>query len=170
MSLPVLEQVRVATPCHASWEEMKGDDQVRFCSQCSLNVYNLSEMKRGEAEAFIAKSEGRVCIRLYRRDDGTVITKDCPVGRRALHRQVLAIVGGVLAAMFMVGTGALASAGILSSNYGNPVASTIADWFRPSPPTPFMGSVAPQMGDMCIPEPPAETRPIPGSGEEQPDA
>lgn len=160
MSQSTLVQVRVATPCSVNWDEMQGDHQVRFCSQCSLNVYNLSEMKRDAAESFIAKSEGRVCIRLYRRHDGTVITKDCPVGRRALHRQVLALVGGVLAAIFLVGTGALASAGLLASRqWGNAGASTIESWFRFAPPPTVMGG--PEMGDMCVVEPPIAPPPVP---------
>ena len=41
-----LEQIRVASPCHANWDEMTGTDQARFCGQCRKNVYNLSEMTR----------------------------------------------------------------------------------------------------------------------------
>ncbi len=87
--IDLLDQVRVATPCNARWEEMKGSDKSRFCSECSLNVHNLSAMTRPEAEAFVANANGRVCIRMYRRADGTLITQDCPVGVRALRQRVL---------------------------------------------------------------------------------
>ena len=61
---------------------------MRFCTQCELNVYNLSGMRRAEAERLVARAEGRLCVRFFRRADGTIITKDCPVGLRALKRRV----------------------------------------------------------------------------------
>ncbi len=61
---------------------MDGDEQVRFCRECSRNVYNLSAMTETEARRVIAEREGRLCIRFYQRRDGTVLTSDCPVGRK----------------------------------------------------------------------------------------
>jgi hypothetical protein len=58
---------------------------VRFCGQCDKSVYNLSAMTRAEAEALVASKDGRVCVRLYQRQDGTVLTQDCPVGVRRLR-------------------------------------------------------------------------------------
>ena len=83
-----LKNVRVASPCPADWDQMLGNDRSRFCGQCNLNVYNLSAMSRAEAEDFIAGSEGRVCIRYYRRKDGSIITENCPVGLRALRKRM----------------------------------------------------------------------------------
>jgi hypothetical protein len=97
----LLDNVRVASPCSAKWEDMSGDERARFCGQCTKNVYNLSAMTRDEAEAFLRERTGEVCVRLYRRADGTVITSDCPVGvrrKRRRHLAVLAVGGGVLAA------------------------------------------------------------------------
>ena len=92
-----LDVIQVASPCSASWDEMAGDDRARFCGQCRLNVYNLSEMTRAEATAFVQNREGRTCIRFYRRTDGTVITRDCPVGLRALRRRVARMAAAVVA-------------------------------------------------------------------------
>src|SRR3979411_250286 len=83
-----LDHVRVAAPCKAVWDQMIGSDLMRFCGQCSLNVYNLSSMTRSEAESLIARNEGRLCVRFFRRRDGSIITKDCPVGLRAIRRRV----------------------------------------------------------------------------------
>src|SRR5882672_2044827 len=83
-----LDHVRVAAPCQADWDQMIGSDRVRFCGQCSLNVYNLSAMARSDAESLITRTEGRLCVRFYRRPDGSIITKDCPVGLRAIRQQV----------------------------------------------------------------------------------
>ena len=83
-----LNHVHIAAPCQADWDQMIGNERVRFCGQCSLNVYNLSGMTRSDAESLIARTEGRLCVRFYRRSDGSIITKDCPVGLRAIRRRV----------------------------------------------------------------------------------
>ena len=95
-----LERIRIASPCSVGWERMVGDDRVRFCNQCNLNVYNISEMTAGQVEALIDSTEGRFCARLYRRADGTLLTRDCPVGlRRAIRRRVSRIGGAAITAM-----------------------------------------------------------------------
>jgi len=102
----LLERMRVASPCPASWAAMEGDERVRFCRECSLHVYNISEMTRGEAEALLARAGGRLCARFYRRADGTVITKDCPRGLRALRRRAARRAGAALAALLALAGGA----------------------------------------------------------------
>ncbi|MBK7750888.1 MAG: hypothetical protein IPP57_25595 [Candidatus Obscuribacter sp.] len=82
-----LDNVAISAPCPAIWQDMDGDDRVRACSMCKLNVYNISEMTRFEAETFIANNEGHhLCIKLSRRSDGTIITRDCPLGRRMVEQ------------------------------------------------------------------------------------
>lgn len=98
------KHLRIASPCPASWEGMKGDERVRFCDLCNLHVYNLAELTRTEAASLLAKSEGRICARLYQRADGTVITKDCPVGLRAIRRRVAGIAGAVFATLISLGS------------------------------------------------------------------
>jgi hypothetical protein len=83
-----LNQVMIATPCPMRWEELAGDDRKRFCAQCGLNVYNISAMTKTEAESFITNAEGRICAKIYRRADGTILTRDCPVGLRAVRKKV----------------------------------------------------------------------------------
>ena len=87
-SLPLLDAIHIAHPCPADWEAMadvagQAADRVRHCAQCNLRVYNLSAMERRDAEQLIRQSEGRLCVRLYRREDGTVLTQDCSWLRRA---------------------------------------------------------------------------------------
>lgn len=43
-------------------------------------IYNLSPMSRRDAERLLQDTEGRVCTHFYRRNDGTILTSDCPVG------------------------------------------------------------------------------------------
>ena len=75
-------KLQIAAPCEMEWDNMAGDDRQRFCDDCKLHVWNFSELTRVEAlELVKLKEEGeRVCARLFKRRDGTVITKDCPVG------------------------------------------------------------------------------------------
>ena len=103
-----LNDVRVATPCPAEWDAMIGTERVRFCGQCQLNVYNLSSMSRREAESLISRTEGRLCVRFYRRKDGSIITQDCPVGLRALKRRAQRIRRAVVSSLlgFLAGIGA----------------------------------------------------------------
>lgn len=75
-----LDSISVASPCHAEWSDMVGSDKVRFCASCQKNVFNLSGMKRDEALDLLRATEGRACVRFFRRADGTVLTEDCPVG------------------------------------------------------------------------------------------
>lgn len=82
-----LSVVTIATPCNMKWEQMYGDDKVRYCNDCKLNVYNLSGMTKTEAESLIEKKEGNLCIRYYRRADGTILTQDCPVGLAKLKKR-----------------------------------------------------------------------------------
>lgn len=89
---------------------MEGDDKVRFCSQCKLNVYNISEMSRTEAEDFLRKSEGRTCVRMFQRKDGTVLTRNCPVGLAAIRKRLAYAVA--FAGAFAFGSFAVAMASI----------------------------------------------------------
>ena len=76
-----LNNIRIASPCSANWDEMYGNDRMRHCGQCKLNVYNLSGMSRQEAEDLVGNAEGRLCVRFYRRNRRhRHCTENCPVG------------------------------------------------------------------------------------------
>lgn len=85
----LLDDVMVAAPCNVGWENMQGDERVRFCNLCQLNVYNLSGMSDKEAEELLQISDSKICISLYRRADGTVMTDNCPVGLRKIREKLL---------------------------------------------------------------------------------
>jgi len=72
-------QFEIASPCDENWDQMMGDDKTRHCDSCEKNVYNLSAMKEEEISELLSRPE-KVCVRLYKRHDGTVLTEDCPVG------------------------------------------------------------------------------------------
>lgn len=167
-SLPLLDDVRVATPCHERWDAMTGDEQARRCARCDKNVFNLSAMTREAAEELVRSKEGKLCVRYFRRADGTILTADCPVGVR---RKRLALVAGAGAAVALATT-AFAT---LAAGMGAPamppqpvavrVTSTTVEAPAPEPirgagvlnPEPEMlGQLV--MGDVAAP--PAPQRPI----------
>jgi hypothetical protein len=106
--LDPVDRIEIPTPCSVPWDSMYGDQRVRHCGSCRKNVYNISEMTRAQALELIASREP-VCVRIYRRPDGTVLTNDCWSQLRAARRRgmwaflaMLVIVGWAqLAAMFV---------------------------------------------------------------------
>jgi hypothetical protein len=76
--------IRIASPCEVPWSSMHGDDTVRHCGQCNLNVYNVENLSSYDVRELLMKREGRVCMRFFKRYDGTVLTKDCPRGLAAV--------------------------------------------------------------------------------------
>lgn len=94
--LPTLQSVEVAALCDAEWDAMEGDKKKRFCAPCQRFVHNLAELTTAEAEALLLEPD-RVCVRLYRRADGTILTQDCPVGLRRRKRRRLAAAASALA-------------------------------------------------------------------------
>ena len=141
-----LDLIQIATPCPASWDEMQGDERQRFCAHCKLNVYDVSAMKRDEAEQLISKHEGRMCVRLFRRHDGTVLTRDCPVGLKALRQRLVrnvAALAGVLLAL-VSGTLLAGPLGRLLPGSLGPSPHAFARWLDPEPP------LEPLIGDMVM--------------------
>jgi hypothetical protein len=135
----LIEDVRVASPCNASWDAMKGDDRVRFCGECEKNVYNLSALSRDEATRLLAEREGSICVRLYRRADGTALTADCPVGVRR-KRVRLAVYGAA-------GAGALTAVAAWS------VAAVTMGEMRDGPHQMVTMGAVPAMLDSYVPTP-----------------
>lgn len=94
-----LQKLQVASPCYERWDRMKGDDRVRHCASCKLNVYNVKELTAAEVEALVMRTHGQLCMRLYRRWDGTLLTRDCPVG---LQRARMRVAGAMATAAAFV--------------------------------------------------------------------
>ncbi len=88
---------------------MVGDDAVRFCCVCSRNVYDLTAMAPDDAELFLARhvsaDDALPCGRIYRRNDGRVLTSECPAGasRRHLRRFAKTLAAGVVGAALVGG-------------------------------------------------------------------
>lgn len=157
--LSLLDNARIASPCSASWSQMKGDDRVRYCEDCRLNVYNFAAMSRDEGEKLIRETEGRLCGVLYRRADGTVLTRDCPVGLMAIRRGMSRIIRFSAAAC-------LAICGVALTVLGQPVFAQrvrymepfarVCNWLAPPPSTPLLGATA--FGEIALPVIPASNQ------------
>jgi hypothetical protein len=166
--LPLLDDVRIAAPCHATWEDMAGDERVRFCGQCEKNVYNLSAMPRAEAEALLRERTGEMCVRLFKRADGTVLTQDCPVGvrRRGRRRLAMAAVGsGIMAAA----TAAFGASTVTMGAPQRPPAPTVDATQLPEPTKPIepvqhvMGGISPRVtASTATPPPPPQGQHVMG--------
>lgn len=57
------EAIRVKSPCSEDWDEMAGNDRVRFCSHCAKDVHDVSKATRRDAMRLVRRSEGGVCVR-----------------------------------------------------------------------------------------------------------
>jgi hypothetical protein len=127
-----LDHLRIAAPCTADWDQMPSfnRDRVRFCSQCNLNVYNLSAMTRDEATALVYQTEGRLCVSFYRRSDGSILTENCPVGLRAIKRRAEWL-AQVLLGMLVTALSAVGLSGLIVIRKSAHMAGGIADRYIP---------------------------------------
>lgn len=135
-----LNNISIASPCSADWNEMYGDDRKRFCGDCKLNVYNLSGMTRDDAEALIMNAEGRLCVRFYKRADGSVITQDCPVGWAKVKQRTRMYATAMASLVMALFTGVL-----FASYFSKSKATTMGEIAMPfdtPTPRPLMGKPA----------------------------
>jgi hypothetical protein len=98
-----LPQIQIASPCPASWDDMAGDDRSRHCRQCNRQVHNISELTTPEVEELVRNARGKLCVRLYRRADGKVMTKDCPKGLVRTRLRLRMAFASALASIFGIG-------------------------------------------------------------------
>ena len=99
----ILNRVYIAAPCSVPWDSMEGNERIRHCQQCKLNVYNVAELSSKETANLIRKKEGRLCLKIYRRRDGTIITDNCPVGLRRIRNGLKTTVAAVVTVAVSIG-------------------------------------------------------------------
>jgi hypothetical protein len=165
-SLPMLDNLRVATPCRANWDRMLGDERVRHCNDCNKNVFNLSAMTRDQAEALIIAKNGDLCARYYQRADGTILLSDCTVGVSQRNKRRL-VAAGALA--LLAGTSAAAMQQKHKSNdfkLGEIHVDTTMKFAKPVPPPlppPIIHDPVPTIGAIAVPiAPPPVVHPVMG--------
>lgn len=148
-----VEQLKIAAPCNARWDDMAGTEQVRFCLNCQKNVYSFTSMSADEARALIMQKEGRVCGRFYQRTDGRLMTQNCPIGvhrraRKAAYAALLLLFSGITA--FAVGDAQTRRATVVNRSRFNAqledLTWEVKGWFgikRPVAPRMLMGDICP---------------------------
>lgn len=167
--LPVLENVRVASPCAEPWESMTGDESVRHCDRCDLDVFNVSSMTREDAESFVAGRLGkdRTCIRFFQRGDGTILTQDCPVGWRRVQRRVFLAAGAVLSVLGFGAVAAFAGTRTITchtsttSPMESPLILSLIALFKGQPPVPVPTSISRPTAGVMVYVPPVTPVPAP---------
>ncbi len=149
MKLDLVDRIEIETPCQVSWDSMYGDDRIRHCGRCRKNVYNVASLTRPQALALIASREP-VCLRIYRRPDGTVVSADCWARLRAARQRGLWAFVGMLV---IVGWAELAAMIVGLAGLGRFVLR------------PMMGAPPPAPA-LVAPPPPAAAE-VPAGGEDQ---
>lgn len=105
-SAPVkqVSKYKLAATCDSDWNSLIGTSRCRFCSTCSLNVYDCSNMDQAEVDQLVLQKENKQSFILYKRKDGRFLTADCPVGQQRIRSglttmaSVAAAVVGLIAA------------------------------------------------------------------------
>ena len=90
--------IEIKTPCTADWDSMIGDDRIRFCEHCNLNVNDLSQLTPKRVRRLVTKSKGRLCIRYQKRRDGSPIIKAVPAKLHTIGRRASRIAAGAFTA------------------------------------------------------------------------
>ena len=125
-----LKNVTINSPCSADWNSMIGNDQVRFCEHCSLDVHNLSALTRSQAERLVARSKGRLCIRYHHDPAGRPAT--LPVGQKLyrISRRVTRLAAGAFTATLSVTSAVAQSSSNFQAGNANPANATqpVARW------------------------------------------
>jgi hypothetical protein len=140
-----LNNVTIPAPCTADWDSMVGNDQVRFCEHCTLDVHNLSLLTRNQAQRLVTRSKGRLCIRFHHDSTGRPITLPVAQKLHRIGRRVSRIAAGAFTATLSV-TSAVAQ---------NSANSQSGNWIPPNAPQPqarwtvgssIVGSITDQNG------------------------
>ena len=104
----LLDSINIASPCSAAWDEMIGNDQVRFCRHCSLHVHDLSKITRKDAIKLVAAAKGKLCVRYSRHPNGAVRTASHAQPLTHIKRRLSRIAAGAFTATLSLASNAVA--------------------------------------------------------------
>jgi hypothetical protein len=130
----LLDNLYIAAPCGISWESMEGDDRKRLCGGCSRHVFNISDMTKAEANNFLEENGTSQCMIFFRRQDGTIMTDNCPVGLRKIRDRAKLVVRAAASAfaLLLSSTAAFADKTVSSRAAANQRGNCVAP--GPAPP------------------------------------
>jgi hypothetical protein len=120
-----IDNVRVKDPCTQAWDEMVGNDKVRFCTHCAKDVNNLSAMTRKEAVRLVRKSGGSLCIRYVQRP-GTKAPMFAEQLTQITRRRIPLMAAGVMSASLSLATLTYAQGGAAPAR-NDPIAAKVSE-------------------------------------------
>jgi Carboxypeptidase regulatory-like domain/Ankyrin repeats (3 copies)/Ankyrin repeats (many copies) len=107
------EQLKIKTPCSANWDQMIGNEWVRFCEHCQLTVNDLTPLTPKRVRRLIENSKGRLCVRYRVSREGTPLLKAVPQQLHQIRKRVSKI-----AASAFTATLTISAAASPASNHG----------------------------------------------------
>ena len=127
-SIHSFDRINIPAPCDADWDSMIGNDRVRFCEHCKLDVTNLSALTRPEATRLVERSRGRLCVRFVTRANGRVLIQQFPKKIHQIARRASRIAAGAFSATLSLSSAAVqAQSGTgFESRRQTPVAAAVA--------------------------------------------
>ena len=97
-----LDSMTIPSPCDADWDSMIGNDQMRFCEHCNLDVHNISSMTRTQAQRLVSRSNGRLCVRYHSDSTGQPLTLPLIQKLHRINRRVSRIAAGAFTASLSI--------------------------------------------------------------------
>ncbi|HEX5703776.1 MAG TPA: ankyrin repeat domain-containing protein [Pyrinomonadaceae bacterium] len=126
-SIHSFDRINIPAPCDADWDSMIGNDRVRFCEHCKLDVTNLSALTRPEAMRLVERAEGRLCVRFVTSPGGRLLTKQLPRKVHQIARRASRIAAGAFSATLTLSSAVQSQSGTgFESPRQTPVATAVA--------------------------------------------
>ena len=98
------DDFKIASPnCPFVWNDNSDNpkERVKYCTQCSAQIYNFTGFDMTESQSLIFKRENRKNAPLYKREDGKFMTSDCPIAlKKSKDKQML--IGGTALVLILL--------------------------------------------------------------------
>lgn len=98
-------QLKIKNPCSANWDQMIGNDWVRFCEHCQLTVNDLTPLTPKRVRRLIAESKGRLCVRYQHGPDGNILLKPVEQQLHQIRRRISKFATGAFTATLTFASG-----------------------------------------------------------------
>src|ERR1700675_2336381 len=95
--------LRTGSPCPADWDRMVGNERVRYCPECKLDVYNFSSMTDEDVRQIVSGRQQRLCARVRQGPDGTVMPRSSSLRFSIVIRRISRVSRIALTAAISVG-------------------------------------------------------------------
>lgn len=99
------DDFKIASPnCPFVWADNPDNpkERVKYCTECSAQIYNLTGFDMSESQSLIFKRENRNNATLYKREDGKFMTTDCPIALKKKKDKQMLIGGAALVLVLLV--------------------------------------------------------------------